>query len=359
MRCAWILLLAFPVSAQAVLAPTEDATIAPAGALRFRLDNSWQHYDGEFASDSTQVITYYQVRFTTLTAELGVSRHLALALIAPEAGTLVTSSWFTQQTVGYRLDSVVNDSHNGIGDLEAGAKFAWIAGPSETERIALPAGLHVRSSVSAFYRFTTGTPPAPADYFGVGTGSGRHALTAASQTDLMFGRVFWLSAVARYMWQGAVSRQVQIFPGNDVTQPSLGVVDAQQTGGNEWMLSANPKVSLGRYFGVGAQYTYRRRDASHFTGSRDTLIAGDSLTLDASTLDSASAGTAQYLSGSITYSTVAPYLQGKASFPIEISYQYVATLASTGSIPKQVAQNIVTFRLWFHLWGSSFKKGKP
>src|SRR5262249_17011675 len=155
----------------------------------------------------------------------------------------------------------------------------------EQQRIALPAGLRVRSSVSAFYRFATGTPPAPADYFGVATGSGRTAITAASQTDLMFGHVFWLSAVARYMAPGAVSRQVQIFPGGDPRRPALGLVDAHQTGGNEWTLSANPKVSLGRYFGIGAQYTYRRREQSHFTGSRDTVIAGDTLTLDASTLD--------------------------------------------------------------------------
>ena len=359
MRHLWILLLAVPVYSQAVLAPTEDATIAPAGALRFRFDNSWLHYDGEIKSESTQVISYYQVRYTTLTAELGLSRQLALGMIAPAAGTLVNSSWLSQQAMGYRLDSVVRHSHNGLGDIEVGAKFAWLAGPNEQERIALSDGLHVRSSVSAFYRFTTGTPPAPADYFGVATGSGRHALTLASQTDLMFGKVFWLSAVARYVSESPVSRQIEFYMNNDITQPSVGFVDAHQAGGNEWMVSANPKVSLGRYFGVGVQYTYRHRAQSTFTGSRDTVINGDTLHLDASALDSASAGTAQYLGGSVTYSTVAPYLAGKAAFPIEISYQYAATLASTGSIPKQGAMNIVTIRLWARLWGAAFKRGKP
>src|SRR5262249_16795455 len=61
MRRFLILLLALPASAQAVLAPTEDATIAPKGALRFGIETSWQHYQGELTNDSMQVLTYYQV----------------------------------------------------------------------------------------------------------------------------------------------------------------------------------------------------------------------------------------------------------------------------------------------------------
>jgi len=354
---AMLLLLASPLRAQAVLGPADDATIAPPGATRLRIETSWQHYGLTNVDSASRVESYAQVRFTTFTAEFGVAKRLSVGFIAPEAGTLVTSSKFTPAIPKDQLDTIVTTSHNGIGDIEVGGKFAWLAGPGEAERIALGPGLHVRAAVSAFYRFTTGTPPDPLDYFGVATGSGRTALTLSSQNDLLFGRVFWLTALARYQWPGSVTRDVQLFAGGDPLGQSYGTVRATQTGGNEWLLQATPRVTLGRYFAIGAQYTYRHRDASSFAGTRDTIIGSDTVHLDASVLDSLSGGTAQYLGGTATYSTVAAYLQGKASFPIEISYTYAGTLTADGSLPKQAATNTVTIRLWLHMWGAAFKKG--
>ena len=342
--------------AQAVLGPTEDATVAPVGAARFRFATSWQHYNYGASDSANEVLSYSQLRFTTLSMELGLMRGLSATFVVPEAGNLTTNSWYSHHGDTLRLDSVVQYSHNGIGDLELGAKFAWLKGPGEQERIALPGGIHVRSSLSASYRFTTGTPPSPTDQFGTATGSGRTAISAASQTDIMIGHVFWLTAAGRYLWPATVTRDVQVY-GDSLTP--LGIVSATQSKGNVWSVEATPRVVLGRYFSLGAQYLYLRREASSFVGTRDTTIGGDPVTLDASSLDSLSAGTGQFLAGTFTYSTVAAYLQGKAGFPIEISYQYTGTLSATGSIPKQSATNTVTFRVWARMFGSAFKPAAP
>jgi len=340
--------------AQAVLGPAEDATVAPVGAARFKFANSWQHFTGSASDSAYEAIGYSQLRYTTLWMELGVMRGISATLIAPEVGNLITTSWYSHQGDTLRLDSVVNRSHNGLGDLEIGAKWAFLRGPGEAERIALPGGVRVRSAVSAYYRFATGTPPTPDDLFGVATGSGRTAITAAWQGDLMIGRAFWITAAAHYQWPSTITRDVMV-RGDSVTP--LGTVTATQSAGNVWSFEATPRVVLGRYFALGAQYSYLRREASHFTGTRDTTIGGNPVTLDASSLDSLSQGTGQFLSGTFTYSTVAAYLQGKAGFPIEISYQYAGTLSATGVIPRQLATNTVTIRLWARLFGADFTKG--
>lgn len=354
-----MLLLARIAPAQAVIGPTEDATVAPAGAARWRLENSWEHYDYQVNGATGYVLNYTQLRLTTFGLEVGILRGLSAVLVVPESGNNFTNTWYGQHTDTLRIDSVVRYSHNGVGDLEFGAKFAWLPGPGEQDRIALSPGLHVRSALSGSYRLATGVPPDPTDAFGVATGSGRTALSAASQTDVMFGHGFWLTAVGRYLWPGAVTRLVQVRPPGDPLSQEYGTLEATQSGGNTWWLQATPRYVFGRYFSVGAQYTYEHRAASSFVGTKDTVIGTDTVHVDASTLDSLTTGTAQYLSGSVTYSTVAAYLQGKAGFPIEISYQYTATLAVTGSFPKQASTNSVVFRVWTRLWGADFKQAKP
>jgi hypothetical protein len=332
--------------AQAVLGPTEDATVAPAGAIRFRIGNSWTNYYQTLGGPDTIANTFNQVRLTNISAEFGIMPRLSATIIVPEAGTLATTEWSSLNGSVLRVDSAVTSSHNGIGDVEFAAKFSWLAGPSELERIALAPGLHIRSSVAASYRFTSGTPPDPNDQFGVATGSGRTAVSAASQTDFMIGRVFWLSAVGRYVWPGAVTRDVRVY-GPINTGYTLSEVN--ETGGNLYSLEATPRVVLGRYFSVGAQYAYVHRDASTYTATGPD-------TLNVAALGAKTAGTAQYLSGTFTYSTVAGYIQGKNGLPLEISYTHTALLSATGAFPPQgTPTDAVTIRFWARLWGAAWK----
>jgi hypothetical protein len=255
------------------------------------------------------------------------------------------------------VDSFARTAHNGLGDIEAGAKIAWLEGPNEKERIALSPGLHLRSSLSAFYRFPTGKADDPTNPFDVGTGSQRSAVTAASQTDIMVGRAFWISAIGRYGWPGTVTRPVQIRPPGLPLSAAYPVIDATESGGNFYSLEASPRVVLGRYFSLGAQYAYAHRDASTFVGSETVIIGVDTVLVDASTLNGTTGGTAQYWSASATYSTIAAYLQGKTSMPIEISFTHTGTLSASGALPPNLVTNTVTIRVWVRLWGDAWKHG--
>ena len=340
-----LLLAAREGRGQAVLGPSEDATVAPAGAMRFRIGNSWTNYYQTLGGPDTVANTYNQVRVTNISAEFGITSRLSATFVMPELGTLATTDWSSLNGTTFRVDSVVQSSHNGVGDLELAAKFSWLAGPSEVERIALSPGLHLRSSLSASYRFTTGVAPDPNDQFGVATGSGRNAVSAASQTDIMIGHVFWMSAVARYVWPGAVTRDLRVY-GPTNTGYTLNEID--ETGGNTYELQATPRVVLGRYFSIGGQYSYVHRDASNYSATGPD-------TLNVAALGAKTAGTAQYLSGSVTYSTVAAYIQGKNGLPVEISYTHTGQISSTGDVPPGAATDVVTIRLWARLWGSAWK----
>ena len=354
-----LLLVARAAAAQAVLGPAEDATVAPVGVMRLGIANAWLRYDRSITTTDSSAVAYAQVRYTPVSAEFGVLPHLSATLIAPGSGTLASTEWSSFDGASWRVDSVVKTSHNGLGDVELGAKYAWLAGPGERERIALPNGVRVRSALSAFYRFATGEPDDPTVPFDVGTGRARAAITVGSQTDVMFGRAFWLSAVGHYAWPQPVTRPVQVRPPGLPLSAAYPLIDATESGGNSYTLEATPRFGLGRYFSLSLQYKYYHQDASAFVGSKDTTLGGVPVTIDASTLDAASAGTASYLSGSITYSTVAAYLQGKNGLPVEVSFTRSGTLSASGSVPRDAVANIVTIRFWARLWSSTWKRTKP
>ena len=99
------------------------------------------------------------------------------------------------------------------------------------------------------------------------------------------------------------------------------------------------------------------RNASTFNGSETVIIGPDTVLVDAATLGPGTAGTAQYWSASFTYSSIAAYLQGKTSMPIEISFTHTGTISATGALPPNMVTNAVTFRVWARLWGQSWKHG--
>jgi hypothetical protein len=336
------------VGAQASLGPIEDATVAPPGVVRARFNNSWASYYEVVKQGGTTADGYIQVRYTTLSAELGIAPRLSLSFVAPEAGTLASTEWTS--SFGFQVDSFVTTSHNGIGDFEVGAKFQWLRGPGEYERLAL-SGLHVRSALSGSWRFPTGTGDDPEVPFDVGTGSLRSAATVASLTDIMIGRVFWFTATGRYIVPQPATVPVLVHPPGLPLSNIYGVMDAQVSGGNSYVLEATPRAVLGPYFMVGMQYLYLNRAASSYAGTKTDTIAGVPVVVDASTLNAGTAATAQTLSAMVTFSTVSTYLQRAAGFPIEVSYQHIWTVGVTGATPPAELTDVVTIRLWARLWG--------
>jgi hypothetical protein len=349
LRAAFAISVAVPsLAAQASLGPSEDATVAPPGVVRARIGNSWNSYYENLDQPPQSANGYVQVRYTTLSAEFGIAPRLSLIAIAPEAGTLAATEW--RSNFGFTVDSFVNTSHNGIGDFEVGAKVQWLRGPGEYERLNLT-GVHVRSSLSGSWRFATGTGDYPEVPFDVGTGSLRPAYTLGSQTDLMIGHIFWITAAGRYIAPQTATVPVLVHPPGLPLSNIYGVMDAQVSGGNSYVLEATPRAVLGPYFMVGFQYQYLNKAANSYVGMKTDTIAGNPVIVDASTLNAGTAATAQTLSGMITYSTVASYLERGAGFPIEVSYQHVWTVSATGATPPDAITDVVTIRFWARLWG--------
>jgi hypothetical protein len=347
---------AMSAGAQASLGPAEDATVAPPGVLRARIGNSWTSYYENIYQGGDAANGYIQVRYTTFSVEFGVLPGLSLTYVAPEAGNTSATRWTS--SYGFVTDSFVKNSHNGIGDMEVGAKFAWLRGPGEYDRLALT-GVHLRSSLSGSWRFPTGTGDDPEVPFDVGTGSQRPAATVASQTDLMIGKVFWISAVGRYIMPQPATVPVLVHPPGLPLSNIYGVMDAQVSGGNSYVLEATPRAVLGPYFMIGGQYQYVNRAQNSYVGTKTDTIAGVPVVVDASTLNAGTAATLQTASAMITFSTVAMYLEKASGFPIEVSYQHTWTVAATGATPPASITDVVTIRLWARLWGGWKPKPQP
>ena len=120
---------------------------------------------------------------------------------------------------------------------------------------------------------------------------------------------------------------------------------------------ATPRLVLGKYFLVGAQYLYRREFADRYSGTglaADTLgnlltdAGGNPITLNASALDVGTAQREQRLTFGFVYSTVAPHAARKARYPFEVSYQHSLSLSARG-LPK-ISQDAIRLRAYVRLW---------
>ncbi len=160
-----------PARAQAVLGFGEDATAAPAGSIRMRLSNDWHRTSTSgFASD-TNYDSDRQFRASTIGLDIGVLKRFSIGAVVPwvttKALTFVTSSHVHDTTTAVLLDTLLETSHNGWGNIETFAKVVWLGEPGQQARLAERSGVHVRSALIAGALLGTGVAGDPTDPFSV------------------------------------------------------------------------------------------------------------------------------------------------------------------------------------------------
>jgi hypothetical protein len=363
--CAVALAVAISVSpaaalGQAVLGFGEDATSPPRGVIRAEISNTWLRYrDRRFGIGGEEVSLPSLVRPTVANIEVGVVDWLSLALLVPLVYTRVDATTFLTGSDGVRRAIAFSTYDNdGLGDIELRGKLVWLSTLSERERYT-PRGFQMRSALTAIARLGTGEHNDPRNPFDIGTGDGQTDVELRSQSDFIAGKRYWMSVVGRYARQLSSRQLVRVTP-PDSNPFSLGFqpFSATQKLGDYYELEATPRLVLGKYFLVGAQYLYRHKSTDRYSGTglaADTLgnlltdAGGSPITLDASALEAGTAQREQRLSFGFVYSTVAPHASRKARYPFEVSYQHTLSLSARGL--RKISQDAIRVRAYVRLWG--------
>jgi hypothetical protein len=262
-------------------------------------------------------------------------------------------SAFTDSSSGLLAEPLRTITRQGIGDVEVAVKlrvFDSFGTRSDTTRF-LPSGVNVRQSFAGAYRFGTGKIDSPDHFLDYGTGQGQNDIEVRSFTDLVFGRRFFASLIARYTVQLADQqlRRITDQP-EQVFAPAYRRQLVDRDLGDQLEIELTPRWILNDYFSFGAQYYFRNKAEDVFTGTYAIPASetglGAILALDANSLRYETAATEQRVGFGITFSSLAAHARGKASLPVELQYFNSRTIAGSGGAVAKVSIHQVQIR-WY------------
>ena len=295
--------------------------------------------------------------FRTQYAQFGVTA-IDATTVGPSAPTAaITPNGFQRlmqdSTLGLFASSLGTVTHQGIGDIEVSVRLRLFDGfgvRGDTARF-LPSGVKLRQTFGGAYRFATGMVDSPTDFLDVGTGTGANAVEARSFTDVVYGRHFFGSLIARYAVQMADQRSLRITDTPEqVYVPAYRERIVNRTLGNQLQVEVTPRWVFNDFFSFGAQYLFRNKAADQHTGTFTVTPAESGLaaplTLDAKTLNAETAATEQRIGWGISFSTVAAYARGKAQLPIEVQYFNARTVAGSGGAVQKLSIHQFQVRLY-------------
>ena len=362
---AALLALSARAAAQTVLGYGEDATAAPVGAIRIRLSNDWHRSRAIGDGSDTTYDSDKQYRASTIGLEVGVLKRFSIGFSVPwvttKALTFVSSAHthiIVKDTVHKTvtdtlLDTLLETSHNGWGNIEALAKVVWLGEPGQHARLEPRDGVHIRSALEGGALLGTGITVDPTNPFVIGTSDRARALVARSATDVTVGRHFFGSLVARYEKPMSDNVIVAVHPGDNPFANDAVAFSAARKLGTKYELEFTPRYQFGRYFAVGLQYRYHHGAEDQYTGTTTTDVAGEPVTLDASTLNAGTALTEHRVGFGAVYSAVEAYTRNRSRIPVEVSFEYSKVVSISNNLPKE-SEVIFGVRIFHRLWGAEF-----
>jgi hypothetical protein len=347
-------LVSLPARAQAVLGFGEDATAAPAGAIRLRLSNDWHRAATNGFGGDTMYSSDRQFRASTIAIDIGVLKRFSIGATVPWVTTKVLTFVESEHPQGMILDTLLDNSHNGWGNIEAFGKIVWLGEPGQQARLALRKGVHIRSAIVGGAMLGTGVASDPTDPFSIGTSDRARALVARSATDVTVGSHFFTSIVGRYEKPVADNVLVAVHPGDNPFANDAVPFFAQRKLGSSYEIELTPRYQLGRYFAAGLQYRYHHGAQDSYTGTTTATVDDQPVTLDASTLNTGTELTEHRVGFGVVYSAVDAYTRNRSRIPMEVTFEHYKIVSVSGGRPKD-SQTMISVRFFRRLWGAEFK----
>jgi hypothetical protein len=351
--------------AQQVLGYGEDATAAPVGAIRARFSIDWHRSSLLDAANDTTYDNDRQVRITNLGLEVGVLKRFSIGANVPWVVTKTLTFVSSPHTVTFTrhdsvlveqrqvLDTLLDSSHNGWGNIEAFGTIVWLGEPGQQGRLAFRDGVHIRSAITGGALLGTGIMLRPSDRFGIPTSDREKAIVARSATDVMVGAHFFGTIVARYEKPFSDDVYVGMHPGDNPFADDAVAVFAHRQLGARYEIEFTPRYQVGRYFAVGAQYRYHHGAQDSYTGTTTSTVNNEPVTLDASTLNAGTELTEHRVGFGVVYSAVDAYTRNQSRLPMEVTFEHTKVVSTSNDRPKD-SNWTFSVRIFKRLWGAEF-----
>lgn len=266
------------------------------------------------------------------------------------AGQPLTAATFPDMLGALGIALPRNVTRYGIGDVELGARVLLVDGfAGDAARASVPSGFAMRASLDGLVRLGTGQPPDPDRLLDVGTGDGQTDVELGVVGDVLLGRRFWASAALRYGVQLAGERTIRLpsAPGESYLTAS----DAERVTfdpGDYMELELTPRLSVGDFVSLAAQYRFRRSGADVVERSAGGA-EGSAAALD--WLGRTAEGSEHRLGVGLTLSTMSAYVAGRVRTPLDVSYLHSQTVAGSGRATVRSATDQVTVRAYLGIFG--------
>jgi hypothetical protein len=239
--------------------------------------------------------------------------------------------------------------------LDKGLATSSWRGSSDTARFR-PNGVALRQSVTGLVRLGTGTLESPDNFVDLSTGNGQTDVEVRSITDIVVGRRWFTSVVARYAVQLPDAQTFRIIDSPDRQLAPLyrrRAVDRDL--GDQLDLEVTPRLIINDFFALGAQYFFRRKGADAFTGTyavptSETGLSAP-LALNANTLNQETSVLEHRIGWGLTFSTVAAFARGKAKFPLDLQYFNSQTISGAGGAVPKLSIHQLQLRVYGRLFG--------
>jgi hypothetical protein len=210
-----------------------------------------------------------------------------------------------------------------------------------------------RVALGGAYRLATGQLQSLDDFADFGTGDASQDIEGRLFADVLVGRRFWASVVARYGVQNADQQFMRI---PDVPNAPFPAAYRRQSVerdlGDYVAADFSPRLSLTDALMVSATYSLWQKGEDAYTGTFPvTNLAGEQVSLDASVLNAGTERREQRLVAGFTYSTMAAYYRGRSALPLEVSYMIGQSMSGYGNVTKTFT-SAIGVRLYKRLFGT-------
>ncbi len=247
---------------------------------------------------------------------------------------------------GGGLDSIHTTERIGFGDIAVGAQFQLF--DRFQHDAAPPPRVQTRMSVGAAVRFATSRADSAESLLDIPTGDGA-GFELRSAWDVIVGRVGGTVA-GRYVASFARTVRAPLYGDPEAPFPYPTFGERSRAAGTVIGLDITPRLLLTSLLALDGHYGIERVGPASYSANSSSALLDPCMgcTSPGIFTESGTARTAQRVGLGVRFSTVDAFARGQASYPIEVSFAHLATVAGDPGVAA-LSRDQIQLRLFYQV----------